>query len=349
MSLAMRLEGKTIGKWRVIEKRIKTADDRSGAFSSCYKVEHTENGQPAFLKAINFKYAFDQIGRGVNFVDFIRDMTALYTYERDLSLFCQGRRMNRVVTAIDHGEYSEASEPYPVPYLIFDIADGSLKTVNSVSNTDIAWKLTAFHGCLVGLSQLHSNQIVHQDIKPSNILIFGQNVSRLADLGNATRKDKPSPRWDTDEHCGDWNYAPIELLYGYCSPDWTARRLGADLFMAGSILVFLLSGMNMLGLMLSFIPDVYNHLKWGGTFEQIKPVLMDAYHKSLAKVSQDFPSKIKADVTEVIAQLCHPIPEERGNPQNICTSVTRYSLQRYISIVDRLAKTMELQKHIIRK
>ena len=347
MSLAARLEGKIVGKWRVLEKRIKTTEDGSGAFSSCYKVEHTDNRRPAFLKAINFQYAFDQIGQGGNFVDFIRDMTSLYTYERDLSIFCQRHRMDRVVTAIDHGEYSETSVPYPVPYLVFDIADGSLKTMNMVSNPDIAWKLTAFHGCLVGLSQLHNSQIVHQDIKPSNILIFGQTISRLSDLGNATIKDNPSPRWDQDLHCGDWNYAPIDLLYGYCSPDWNTRRFGADFFMAGSILVFLMSAMNMQGLMLSFIPDDYKHLNWGGTFEQIKPVLIDAYHKSLYQISQTFPSKIKVDLTEVVAQLCHPIPEERGNPQNIGTTLARFSLHRYISIVDRLATTMALQKHII--
>ena len=42
--LASRLEGLTIDKWKVNKKRIKTTDDHSGVFSSCYEVKNIENG-----------------------------------------------------------------------------------------------------------------------------------------------------------------------------------------------------------------------------------------------------------------------------------------------------------------
>jgi serine/threonine protein kinase len=158
-------------------------------------------------------------------------MTENFTYERDLLQFCSENRMRRVVTAIDSGEYSEPTEILPVPYLVFEIAQGSLKTHAAMSNPELAWKLRAFHGVLVGLSQLHKHKIVHQDVKPSNILIFGESFSKVSDLGSATQLNNESKHWTNPDHCGDYRYAPIELLYGYFSPDWNVRRYGADLFM----------------------------------------------------------------------------------------------------------------------
>ena len=39
-----------------------------------------------------------------------------------------------------------------------------------------------FHQILKGVVLLHSNQIMHRDIKPHNIL-FKQNIIKIADLG----------------------------------------------------------------------------------------------------------------------------------------------------------------------
>lgn len=56
--LASRLEGKTVGEWQVLKKRIKTQEDDSGRFSSCYAVKNVETGKEGFLKAFNYIYAF---------------------------------------------------------------------------------------------------------------------------------------------------------------------------------------------------------------------------------------------------------------------------------------------------
>ncbi len=229
--LASRLVGKTVGRWKVIEKRKKAEGDNSGFWSTCYTVQDNE-GQLAFLKSFNYVYAFGKLAASA---DVLKLMTENFTYERDLLHFCAEHKMRRVVTAIDSGEYREPNEILPVPYLVFEIAQGSLKTHEALSNPNLAWKLKAFHGVLVGLSQLHKQKIVHQDIKPSNILIFGKSFSKISDLGSATQLNNESKYWTDPEHCGDLRYAPIELLYGYISPNWNTRRLGADLFMAGGI------------------------------------------------------------------------------------------------------------------
>ena len=191
--LASRLEGKTIGPWKILKKRIKTSDDNSGAFSSCYEVQNTESGGLGFLKAINYVYAFGVFGPGVSSTDLLQRLTANYIYEKDLLEFCKEKRMSRIVTAIAHGEYRESGEFFPVPYLVFETATDSLKNAVSKERLDLAWRLGVIHGFLVGLSQLHQEKIVHQDIKPSNILIFGHKISKLSDLGNATKYDKNPP------------------------------------------------------------------------------------------------------------------------------------------------------------
>lgn len=338
--IASRLEGKTVGKWQVLLKRKKTAEDDSGAFSSCYNVKNAETGQLGFLKAFNYLYAF-RAKRGSQSADIIKELAEDYTYERDLLLFCEEHKMRRIVTAIDHGEYEEPSDYIPVPYLVFEVADGSLKNVEALKNPDIVWRLRSFHGCLVGLSQLHSKKIAHQDIKPSNILIFGGNVSKISDLGNSTQLKNESPNWNNPGHCGDMRFSPIELMYGHYSSDWHTRRFGADLFMVGGIVTYLITGYNFLILLINSLEKNYRPNNFGGTFEQVKPHLMNAYHKTLNEIEQAMPESIRRDLIEVIAQLSHPVPEERGNPQNVISSVTQYSLQRYISIVDRLTRKVE--------
>jgi eukaryotic-like serine/threonine-protein kinase len=250
--------------------------------------------------------------------------------------------MRRVVTAIDSGEYREATEILPVPYLVFEIADGSLKTHKGMANPDLAWKLKAFHGILVGVSQLHGQKIAHQDIKPSNVLIFGDSFSKISDLGSATQLNNESKNWTDAKHCGDMRYAPIELLYRYFSPDWDTRRFGADLFMLGGILTYMVTGVNFLALMHQRIPDNQKFDRFAGTFDQVKPFLLNAYSETLDEIRPMIPLNIREDLIQTIAQLCHPVPELRGNPQGIDGVHTPYSLERYISVVDRLSKKAAL-------
>lgn len=114
--------------------------------------------------------------------------------------------------------------------------------------------------------------------------------------------------------------------------------------MAAGIMTYMITDSILSSLIVANLPDIYRPDEFGGTFEQVKPHLMASYYKTLDEIAKRIHEKIRQDLLEVIAQLSHPIPEERGNPVNIRATVSKYSLHRYISIIDRLAKTMEYSK-----
>ncbi len=329
--LASRLEGKQIGQWHVLKRKEKDTNDSSGFFSACYFVEN-KDGQKAFLKAYNYVYAF--AGKAGS-ADTLKFMTENFTYERDLLKLCGNNKMRRVVMAIDSGEYTEPGEIISVPYLVFEHADGgNLKTF--MENSDLSWKLQSFHGALLGVSQLHRAKIAHQDIKPSNVLIFGRNVSKISDLGSATQLGNSS-NWEHFEIPGDQRYAPIELLFKHFSPHWETRRVGADLFMMGGLLTYMVADVNFLSLMYKYIQPHQRHEKFGGKFSEALPFLMHSYHQALAELKPLFPERIRDELLQIIAELSHPDPDKRGNPRFPGSPHSQFSLQRYISIVARLA------------
>lgn len=338
--LASRLEGKKIGKWTVLKKREKVPEDNSGFFSTCYTVQN-ENGELAFLKGYNYVYAFGSRGNSAGILKF---MTENFTYEKDLLEFCTECQMRRVVTAIDSGEYDEDGELIPVPYLVFEIAQGSLKNHQELQNPDLAWKLKAYHGALVGLSQLHQQRIAHQDIKPSNILIFGDNVSKISDLGSATQFGNES-NFAGPDHQGDLRYVPIELLYGYFSSEWDIRRFAADLYMMGGLLTYLITGSNFLSLMCQKIPTQHSHKNRGCTYAGALPYIYNAYFDTLREIEAILPVKIKKELIEIIAELSHPEPEVRGNPRGLRIVHRQFSLERYISVIDRLYQLIKWDRN----
>ena len=66
-------------------------------------------------------------------------------------------------------------------YIVFELASGDIRAeIERLPNFDLAWCLRSLHNATVGVQQLHSKDIAHQDIKPSNVLVFGMDGSKLA-------------------------------------------------------------------------------------------------------------------------------------------------------------------------
>ena len=64
---------------------------------------------------------------------------------------------------------------------------------------------------------MHINDMANQDLKPSNVLVFRQNSSKLGDVGRAAYRGH-SPPHETFACAGDPAYAPPEALYDYRDP-----------------------------------------------------------------------------------------------------------------------------------
>lgn len=331
---AHNLLGKTlVSGWKVIEEIQKLPGQTGSFFSVCYKVE--KQGEICFLKAFDFAKFFhvSQIsGEKKSIVDIMSDMITAYKYERDLSELCKQKHVTKVAFVKEAGEEMVAGYSIPVvPYLIFDLADGDVrkKLIYGIA-TDTPWKLNSLHSIAVGLRQLHNIKVSHQDMKPSNVLLF-KDESKIGDIGRSMCEDMKSP-FDHLVFNGDWSYAPPELLYGYYISDRIKRSFAIDTYLLGSMITFYFTGVNMNALIRKNIHDSIAWEFWRGSFEDVKHYLIDGYNKAILEF-QDSLSGIflKSELTELVKYLCHPIPENRGHEKNILRKDNQYDLERTIS------------------
>lgn len=331
--LASNLTGKTIKGWKV-ERKLSTR----GGFSSAYAVTN-EEGTPAFMKAVNVGYAAQSMQFTGSRVDFMSFLLEEFKHERDLLELCGDARLDRVVVALDSGEYSEASSPYFVPFLVFEFCkDGDVRRHPRLKQPDLAWRLKVFHGICIGVSQLHSRSIVHEDLKPANVLVFGDDYSKISDLGFSVRDDKTA-RSTAAGPRGDLDFAPLELLYGHYDPDWNIRHKGADLFMLGGLLAFLVADVHLVGLILGKLPPAHHPKVWRGGYPAALPAVRSAIFDTINDITQSLPVEIRADVREMLLWLCDAEPAKRGHPKTaLSTFGDPHSLERIISIADRIAK-----------
>ena len=218
-----------------------------GCFSVCYIVEDIK-GKKAFLKALDFSKAFKEIDP----IFALKILTEAYYFEREVLTKCRNEKLDHVVLAIDDG-IVRFSDGGVVPYLIFELADGDVRRQASVSEQfSIAWSLRSLHHIAVGLKQLHGQGIAHQDLKPSNVLVFNGDTSKIGDFGRSAYKGHAPPH-ENNPIPGDPTYAPPELLYGYMNSDWNSRRFGCDAYLLGSMTIFFFLGVGATTLILKAI------------------------------------------------------------------------------------------------
>ena len=179
----------------VVRSAMPMANDATGStFSVPYIVEREVGGvtERAFMKALDIA-KLTTIGHDVARALMLG--TVSYEHEKDIVLRCGARRMTNVVRGISAGETTAPEDRFhssfgvlaTVPYLIFECADGDIRAAieRNGSAFDEAWSLNVMHGIAKGVSQLHAMSIWHQDVKPSNVMTFG-DLAKVGDLGRAS-------------------------------------------------------------------------------------------------------------------------------------------------------------------
>ena len=335
---AERLVGITLADgWTVVSPIQRGPHSTGGYFSKCYIVQDG-NGKQAFLKALDFSKALQSPDPAT----MLQAMTEAFNFERDVLTKCKHEHLDRVVVAITDGIYrfGSTNNSEVVQYLIFELADGDVRRQAQINDQfDKAWSLRSLHHIATGLQQLHTYKIAHQDLKPSNVLVFNGNTSKLADLGRAAYQGHTPPH-ENDPVPGDRGYAPPELLYGYPDQDWKRKRFGCDMYLLGSMAVFFFQGVGMTPLLRKELPEPYCWDKWGGTFDEVLPYLRDAFQRVVENYRKSLPEPLRKDLPEVVQQLCEPDPRLRGHKLAIQAG-NQFSLERYISKFNILASYAE--------
>lgn len=327
--------------WQV-KKKIEKTDNQTGSFFSvCYLVE--KEGEACFMKAFDIM-KFNSISLpGTSMMDVMNDMSTAYKYERDLSIYCSKKHVTKVSFVKEAGEVIVNGYSFSiVPYLIFDLAEGDIrKKLDFSIELDYAWRLKSIHDVAVGLKQLHAIEVSHQDLKPSNILVFS-GESKIGDLGRSMCRDMEGP-YNKEIYTGDWTYAPPELMYRYYEKDWIKRVYATDCYLLGSLIVFYFAGISMSALLRKHIPDNFSWEKWTGTFEELIPYLENGFSSALNEFETNITrDNFKGELRQLVAHLCNPFPEKRGHPKNVVSNGSNFNMERFVTILDVLKRKAEL-------
>ena len=342
MRPAMRLEGLTLeGGWKVIKRIDPASTDTGGHFSVAYKVEDV-NGKGAFLKALDFS-------RALQSSDPARELQAMleaYNFERDLLKKCKDHRLSKIIMPLADGKVEvpgEVTDLRFVMYLIFELADGNVRQFYNLSqNIDLAWCLRSLHNTAVALQQLHSRSVAHQDLKPSNILVFAQEREfKVSDLGRASDQFTPC---DNDKRpvAGDMGYAPLELFYGYSVTNEFYRRYGVDMYHLGSLIFFYFVDISATQAIKVKLCGHAGPPLTNNNFKNDLPYIRKAFSEAVKELEGNIrpkAGKLTDEIISMVTELCEPDPEKRGHPKNRNTNP--YGLERYISGLDVLASKAE--------
>lgn len=336
------LEGVVLNNgWKVLKKVPKANTSTGGCFSVQYFVEQKDGKKThlAFLKALNFRQLLAQ----QDIVKAMEQHTRAFNFEKETLELCRGKKLKRIAKLLEAGQYSPPNCPWPVAYIIFELADGgdARHQLAKLGAFDLAWTLRTLHQITVGVQQLHGEGLAHQDLKPSNVLFFESFGAKIADLGCADSLHKPadSPRGNLGI-AGDPNYAPPELFYNEVSKDWKTRRLGCDHYLLGSLVVFFFTGgISFNAILQQHVHPQHSMMQWPHDYRTVLPYIKQAFEDALLEVEKNIPASVRPEIMEIVRWLCEPDPKRRGHPTDLDRS--QFNLERVVSAFDLLATKAE--------
>jgi serine/threonine protein kinase len=352
------LVGLKIDDW-IVKTKLPHADgvrSTGGNFSVCYIAENEQN-EEFFLKVLDYQTLF---ALNIHNKDFLSDIDAAaknFIYEKQLADYCRLKRVPKIVKAIASGHKNiEGYMPIcsRVDYIVFEKADGDIRKILTFSSKlDFASrlrqlndKLKSIHDVSVGLNQLHKAKVSHQDLKPSNVLLFGAE-SKIGDFGRSLCFE---PIIDCPYDMGSYNfwgdltYAPPEYIFKYW---YTSNRdewfYQIDNYMLGGLIVFYLIGMSINALICTNLAvEDLRCYRQGCKFDDVILDLQNAFQIVLTELYNELPAiRAKDKIIDVIKYLCNPDPKQRGHKKNIASKGHNYNLERIISMLAFIQKQVE--------
>ncbi len=136
----------------------------SGEFATVSRARDRDLGREVAVKQIHAQY--------------LADPRQLARYWQEAQLLASLQHAN-ILTIYDVVR--------PRGWLILELMRGSLKPAAEGDPMDLDQLRLVLANCLTGLDFLHTNGVIHGDIKPSNILVAPPNRIKLGDFGLARR------------------------------------------------------------------------------------------------------------------------------------------------------------------
>ncbi len=345
--------------WKIIRRlpragEVGAEDQTGGHFSIGYIASKpVAGGKPeikAFLKIIDIEEALKP-STGTTLMQRLKDVSNSHTFECTILDICQRAKLDRVVTILDKGELPALpGMVVDIPYILFELADGDVRKIVSRANKlEDAWRFRVLHDATVGIQQLHGQDIAHQDLKPSNVLIYPDNSAKVGDLGRASRRGMDADH-DGLAIAGARAYAPPEQVYGEIPPRWEERRQGCDLYHLGSLAMFLFAGITPTIHYIDDIPEDIRPWGWNGKglcdYATALPVLTASFTKLIDKIQPDIPEWAREEMMQILTNSCTPDFKLRGDPDARARTSEPLGIEAFVSRFDRLSKRamVELKK-----
>ncbi len=213
------------------------------------------------------------------------------------------------------------SVPVKIDFHVLSLASGSLEELieDSTVLALIPWheRLAIWRSVVLGVHQMHVKDVAHRDLKSSNCLLMvsgARTEARIGDLGRAKDLILP-PRFAPTDYFrgrGDLTFAPPEYLLAQ-GGNTKADCKNADLYGLGSLLFELGTGHPITGAALGSVRAVLVQ----GEQDLATGVMRDLatlrpkYRAAIEEFTDELPSTLRHSATELVTQLCDPVPELR--------------------------------------
>jgi len=326
------LAGKVLlDRWVVTEKLMRDEGGSGEARSVCYRAVDSL-GNAAFVKTFDFK-ALERRGD----IQKLEDMAREFNHEKKVHELCLDKKLARVTRIYDSGMCEVDGQV--IHFIICEYAPRSLRDAHPPGDLGVAAskRLISLRHVAAGLAQLHGIGVAHQDVKPSNAVAFDNGSVKVTDLGSSSCTSLPPAPHDEYSFCGQPNFAPPELLYGE-SGTWHKRRVGCDMYLLGNLLFTSFVGESLTYILCHGLPRELRHTEFTGSYELVLPVWVGLHYLVVPEfIRQSAPAEVAEELSQIVIEMCHPDPDQRGHRQNMKGSGARYGLERYISAFDRLA------------